>query len=130
MGDPDHDLVLVVEDDHGVAEVLRKRLEAEGYEVHLEVRGGPALKFAAEQRPDLIILDLRLPDLGGYEVCARLRKLYHHWDVPILMLTGMDLPIDELRGFAHGADAYLTKPFDLSELIKTIALLLGKTAIT
>lgn len=122
--------ILIVEDDPRMAEMLAKRLALSGYEVRTEGAGEPALRFAAEHRPDLVILDLRLPDMSGYEVCAKLRRLYHRWDVPILMLTGMDRPIDELRGFAHGADAYLTKPFSMTELVHTIALLLEETALT
>ncbi len=124
------DQLLVVEDDEALAKLLQKRLELAGYAVHVEHCGEAAARYAAEHRPDLVILDLRLPDIGGYEVCQRLRKLYSKWDVPILMLTGMDRPVDELRGFAHGADAYLLKPCELAELLKTIATLLGKTALT
>lgn len=119
--------ILVVEDDPDQTRILRMELEVLGYRVSAEHYGKAALNDAAEHRPDLVILDLRLPDIGGYEVCKELRKLYHRWDVPILMLTGMDRPMDQLRGFAHGADAYLTKPYELPELLKTVSLLLGET---
>lgn len=118
--------ILVVEDDHGVAELLRRGLGSLGFAAHTESYGKTALSYAAEHRPDLVILDLKLPDLDGYQVCKELRQLYHRWDVPILMLTGMDQPSAQLRGFAHGADAYLTKPFDMMELLRTILLLLGQ----
>lgn len=121
--------ILVIEDDQGMAELLKSRLESAGFQVQTEGRGGAGLSQAQEHRPDLVILDLRLPDMGGYEVCTKLRKLYDRWDVPILMLTGMDKPIDELRGFAHGADAYLTKPYEPTELLKTVAVLLGQTSV-
>ena len=120
--------ILVVEDDHAMADMVRQRLESAGFSVHTEGQGVTALSYAAERRPDLVILDLRLPDMGGYEVCREIRKLYNRWDVPILMLTGMDKPVDELRGFAHGADAYLTKPYEPSELLQTVTLLLGQKA--
>lgn len=120
--------ILIVEDDLSVAKMVQFRLEAVGFEVHHEDHGCGALTDAAERRPDLVILDLMLPDMSGYEVCRELRKLYNRWDVPILMLTVMDRPVDELRGFAHGADAYLTKPYDPAELLKTITLLLGDKA--
>ena len=122
--------ILIVEDDHALAKIERLLLEAAGYLVHTADCGKTALNHAAEQRPDLVILDLRLPDINGYEVCRELRKLYNRWDVPILMLTALDQPADELRGFAHGADAYLMKPFEHSDLLRTISLLLEGTAVT
>ncbi len=119
--------ILLVEDEEQIAQLLRRYLESVGFEVHSETRGAEAIKFAAEHRPDLVILDLQLPDIHGYDVCKELRKQYHSWTLPILMLTGMDAPMDQLRGYAHGADAYVTKPFEPPELLPTIALLLGKT---
>ena len=119
--------ILIVEDDQKVANIMKSHLEFVGFEVHAESRGTAALTYAAEHRPALVILDIKLPDLDGNEVCKELRKLYHRWDVPILMLTAMDAPSAQLRGFAHGADAYLTKPYEARELLGTIALLLGHT---
>ena len=120
--------ILVVEDEHGVAGVLRRRLEASGYEVRTEIFGKAALRYAAEHRSDLVILDLMLPDISGLEVSRELRKQYHRWDLPILMLTALVQPSDELRGFASGADAYLTKPYDHTDLLQTVALLLGEAS--
>ena len=117
--------ILIVEDDADMAEVLKTRLRSVGFEVHTEGQGKEALSYASEHQPDLVILDLKLPDMSGYEVCKGLRKLYDAWTPPVLMLTGMSEPVDKLRGFAYGADAYLTKPFEAAELIKAIALLLG-----
>jgi len=93
-----------------------------------QTRGAAALSFAADHPLDLVILDLKLPDINGYEVAKELRKLYHPWVLPLIMLTGMDRPADQLRGFANGADAYLTKPYEPDELMRTIALLLGEGA--
>ena len=121
--------ILLVEDDDALAAVLAVKLKSVGYEVHAERCGTTALIYAAERRPDLVVLDLRLPDMDGYEVCRRLRGLYNRWDVPIVMLTGRDRPIDELRGFAHGADAYLSKPCEPLELLNTIIVLTGETAL-
>lgn len=118
--------ILIVEDDQPLAELLALQLEEEGFEPHCESRGKAALRYASENQLDLVILDLRLPDMSGYEVAKQLRQLYHPWILPLLMLTGMDKPVDQLRGFAHGADAYLTKPYDPEELMKTISLLLGE----
>lgn len=116
--------ILVVEDDQDVAMLLRMRLEAAGFDVQTVASGAAALTDAAEHPPRLVILDLRLPDISGYDVCRNLRRLCGPWAVPVLMLTGMDQPVDQLRGFAYGADAYLTKPYDAHELLQTIALLL------
>lgn len=118
--------ILIVEDDQPLAELLALQLEEEGFDAHWESRGKAALKFASDHQLDLVILDLRLPDMSGYEVAKQLRQLYHPWILPLLMLTGMDKPVDQLRGFAHGADAYLTKPYNSDELMKTISLLLGE----
>ena len=121
--------ILIVEDEEPVAMVLKMRLELEGFEVHAEACGAMALRYAEARRPDLVVLDLRLPDIGGYEVCRKLRIMYRPWSIPVLMLTGMDRPIDQLRGFAHGADAYMTKPYNGKELVKTITLLLEQQAV-
>ncbi len=118
--------ILVVEDDEAVSQPLKTRLETAGFKVHTEGSGKAGLTYAKRCEPELVILDLKLPDMSGYEVCGRLRRLYSHWIVPVLMLTGMDQPIDQLRGFAFGADAYLTKPYDPVELLKTVSLLLKK----
>ena len=122
--------ILVVEDEEKIAEVLVSHLEGAGYHVHAETHGGPALRYAIEHQLDLVILDVKLPDMSGYTVCKELRKLYHSWAVPVLIITAMDQPIDQLRGFAYGADAYLPKPFDLAEVSETVVLLLGGAAIT
>ena len=123
-------LILVVEDDEATALLLRKRLETAGFDnVQTVASGTIALSWAAEHRPSLVILDVRLPDMNGYQVCRQLRKLYNPWFLPILMLTGMDKPVDQLRGFAFGADAYLTKPYDSHDLLQTVTLLLEQPAL-
>ncbi|MBI3458046.1 MAG: response regulator [Candidatus Rokubacteria bacterium] len=118
--------ILVVEDDAALVKVLRTLLESAGYEVRAEGRGSSALSCVSNEQPDLVILDLGLPDMDGNEVCRRLRQFLHPWAMPILILTARAAASDQLRGFAHGADAYVTKPFDVPELLKTIALLLGE----
>ena len=118
--------ILVVEDDPKQAKLLCTRLASAGYEVREEGSGSRALSCVADAQPDLVILDLGLPDMNGCEVCRKLRQYLHPWTMPILILSGWDKPVDQLRGFAHGADAYLTKPYDAPELLKTIAFLLGE----
>ena len=127
MGRTREKQILVVEDEEDMAELLQERLKSAGYQVHTAGSGKAGLSDAAEHEPDLVILDLMLPDIHGHEVCRELRKLSNPWGQPILMLTAMAQPVDQLRGFAHGADAYLTKPFNSHELLKTVAMLLGES---
>ena len=122
--------ILLVEDDEALAKLVKWNLELAGLVVQTETSGMAALKYTAEHQPDLVILDVKLPDLSGYQVARELRRLHHPWTVPVLMFTGMDKPVDQLRGFAHGADAYLTKPCEPCELLSTIALLLHGTTPT
>ena len=117
--------ILAIEDDAAMSRLLRALLEGAGYEVRTEGSGAAGLTGVVDTPPDLVILDLGLPDMNGYEVCRQLRQRFNPWSLPILMFTGMDKPVDQLRGFAFGADAYLTKPCDPEELLKTVALLLG-----
>lgn len=121
--------ILVIEDDEKIVDLLKRQLEAHQFQVHAETRGKSALRYAATHRPHLVILDLRLPDLNGYEVCRGLRQLYDRSLVPILMLTAMDRPVDQLRGYAYGADAYLLKPYDAADLIQTVSRLLTDGAL-
>ena len=116
--------ILLVEDDEALAKLTKWNLELAGFVVQTETSGAGALRHTAEHQPDLVILDLQLPDINGLQVARELRRLHRPWLVPVVMLTGLDKPIDQLRGFAHGADAYLTKPCDAHELLTTIALLL------
>lgn len=116
--------ILIVEDNEALARGLRLQLEERGFQVHTESLGSKALGFVAEHPVDLVILDVKLPDMSGYDVCKQLRRISQPWMIPVLILTAMKEPVDQLRGFAHGADAYLTKPFEISELLKTISLLL------
>lgn len=117
--------ILVVDDDVLMAKMLKARLELAGFEVHVEHTGAGALQYASEHRPALVILDLRLPDIHGYQVCTLLRKLFASDCMPVVMLTGMEQPLDQLRGYAYGADAYLTKPCEADELLETISELFG-----
>lgn len=117
--------ILVVEDEDALASLIKNHLERAGWEVRTEGRGRPAIAFAVEHWPDLVVLDLMLPDMSGYEVCVELRRLYRPWVLPVVMLTALDRPKDKLLGFSHGADAYLTKPVAASELVSTVAEMLS-----
>jgi DNA-binding response OmpR family regulator len=106
--------VLVVDDDPTVREVVVSYLRAAGHQVHEADDGGQALQETARRRPDLVVLDLMLPGLGGLEVCRRLRDTS---DVPIIMLTALGDEGDRLTGLKLGADDYVTKPFSPRELV-------------
>jgi two-component system, OmpR family, response regulator MprA len=115
--------VLVVEDDTDIADVLRRSLRNEGYEVRTSADGVEALDAAAGFVPDLVVLDLGLPRLDGIEVCRRLRE---EGDVPILMLTARAETEDRVTGLDSGADDYLAKPFERQELLARIRALLRR----
>jgi two-component system, OmpR family, response regulator MprA len=115
--------VLVVEDDAEIADVLRRSLRQEGYEVQTSADGIDALDVAAGFVPDLVVLDLGLPRLDGVEVCRSLRA---EGDVPILMLTARAETEDRVGGLDSGADDYLVKPFERQELLARIRALLRR----
>jgi DNA-binding response OmpR family regulator len=115
--------VLIVEDDVDIADVLRRSLRNEGYEVRTSADGVEALDVAAGFVPDLVVLDLGLPGMDGVEVCRRLRG---DGDVPILMLTARSETEDRVTGLDSGADDYLVKPFERKELLARIRALLRR----
>ena len=115
--------VLVVDDEEAIAEAVRARLESEGYRVLVAGDGPQALEIAAQERPDLVVLDLMLPGMDGLEVCAELQR--DRW-VPVLMLTARTEESDKVAGFAVGADDYLTKPFSLRELAVRVRAILRR----
>jgi DNA-binding response OmpR family regulator len=121
--DPTTGRVLIVEDDEDIADVLRRSLRNEGYEVRTSADGVEALDVAAGFFPDLVVLDLGLPRMDGVEVCRRLRA---DSDVPILMLTARAETEDRVGGLDSGADDYLVKPFERRELLARIRALLRR----
>ncbi len=113
--------VLIVDDEPNVLRVLDYVLAAQGYEVISADNGAKALKKAVSERPDLIILDIILPDMSGFEVCREMRTC--HVDVPILMLTGHRGVNDRILGLDVGADDYVRKPFDFGEFLARVRAL-------
>jgi DNA-binding response OmpR family regulator len=109
--------ILIVEDETALRETLAYSLEREGYEVRAVEDGPKALAAAGEQIPDIILLDIMLPGIDGFEICRRLRA---KMNVPILMLTAREDEIDRVVGLEMGADDYVTKPFHMRELIARI----------
>ncbi len=112
--------ILVIEDEASTSKLLSHILRREGYQVHTARTGPEGLRLAHEVQPDLIILDIVLPGMDGYEVCRYLRADPDTEKVPILMLTAMGRPADQRVGFEMGADDYITKPFVLADLLNRI----------
>jgi DNA-binding response OmpR family regulator len=118
--------ILVVEDEPSLQETLIYNLEKQGYQVQAAGDGRLAIEAARKMIPDLIILDIMLPELDGFEVCKILRK---EMTVPILMLTARDDEIDRVVGLEVGADDYLTKPFSMRELMARVKAQLRRTGL-
>ncbi|TEU18665.1 MAG: response regulator transcription factor [Dehalococcoidia bacterium] len=115
--------VLIVDDDIKTVELVKLYLTRDGYQVLTAYDGIEALRLARESRPDLIVLDLMLPDIDGLEVCRILR---HESDVPIIMLTARSTDQDKLTGLGLGADDYVTKPFSPKELAARVQAVLRR----
>ncbi len=108
--------ILVVEDDFDISNMLRIFFTGQGYQVEVAARGGDALEQCRKQLPDLIVLDIMLPDMDGYAVCSELRTTTRTSHIPIIFLTQRDERSDRIAGLELGADDYITKPFDIEEL--------------
>ncbi len=109
--------ILVIDDEKPIADILKYNLEEEGFEVLTAFDGDEALRLAFDERPDLILLDIMLPLMDGFNVCRQLRQ---KMDVPIIMLTAKEAEADKVLGLELGADDYVTKPFSARELIARI----------
>lgn len=108
--------ILVVEDDFDISDMLRIYFTGQGYQVEVAARGGDALAKCRRKLPDLIVLDIMLPDMDGYAVCRKLRTMTRTSHIPIIFLTQKDERSDKIAGLELGADDYVTKPFDIEEL--------------
>ena len=117
--------ILVVDDDVNICELLRLYLEKEGYTVSIVNDGESAVKSFGEIQPDLMLLDIMLPRLDGWQVCREIRKFS---DKPIIMLTAKGETFDKVLGLELGADDYVTKPFDTKEVVARIKAVLRRTA--
>jgi DNA-binding response OmpR family regulator len=118
--------ILIVDDEVDLVEAVRFPLEMEGHHVLVSYNGEDALNQARKENPDLIILDLMLPKLDGYKVCRLLKFDERYKHIPILMLTAKTQEKDKLLGKETGADEYITKPFDMDELLKKVKAYLSK----
>ncbi len=120
--------ILLVDDDRSLTEVLSLRLQTRNYRISVAKDGKEALK-KARGKPDLILLDILLPDISGYEVCHKLREDNVTRAVPIIILSGQDKPQDKIEGLYIGADDYITKPFDTEELFARIEAVLRRSQV-
>ena len=112
--------LLVVEDELDLAEMVKLRLKANGYEVLIAYDGQAGLDLARQEKPDLIILDLMLPKIDGYKICRMLKFDEKYKHIPIIMFTARAQESDKKMGSDVGADAYITKPFDAQALLSKI----------
>jgi DNA-binding response OmpR family regulator len=119
--------VLIVEDEDSIRQTLRYNLSQEGFVISEASTGTEALSAARRQRPDLILLDLMLPELSGLEVCRILRQ---EMTVPIIMLTAKGSELDKVVGLHVGADDYVTKPFSLNELLARVSAMLRRAEMS
>ena len=125
MNEPDNQLILVIDDDKDIVQTIKGNLELDGYRVISAYNGHDGLDLIQEQRPELIVLDLGLPDIDGIKCCQFIRREY---DVPIIMLTARDSVADMVLGLECGADDYIVKPFNALELSARIRAVLKRMA--
>ena len=116
--------ILAVDDDPKVLAVIKKRLEFAGYEVITAIEGKEGLLKARTENPDLIVLDLILPNLNGYQICAMLKHDAKYQNIPIVILTSRSQQSDIAEGMRVGADVYITKPYDPDDFLNKIKTLL------
>ena len=119
--------VLIVEDERAIVEILKFNLKREGYETMEALDGETGLKLALEGDPDLILLDVMLPKLNGFDICAAIRKAGRV--TPVIMLTAREEETDKVFGLEAGADDYITKPFSMRELIARVGANIRRTAM-
>jgi two-component system phosphate regulon response regulator PhoB len=120
--------ILVIEDEEDIRQVLEYNLSEAGHEVFAAARGNEGLRLARERRPDLVLLDLMLPDLAGTEVCKLLKRHSDTRAIPIIMVSARGQEIDRVLGFELGADDYVVKPFSVRELLLRIQTVLRRNA--
>src|SRR5262249_1066592 len=118
------ELVLLIDDDPTLRELLADHLQVAGYRVLAAADGNGGLRLTHEKQPNLVVLDLMMPGLDGWEVCKEVRA---HAPTPIILLTAKSEEIDKLRGFRLGIDDYVTKPFSFAELTARIGAVLART---
>jgi two-component system KDP operon response regulator KdpE len=116
-------LIMVVDDEPSIVRLVRAKLQADGYAVITAERGDEALELLDDQRPDLVVLDVMMPEMDGFETMRRIRAIH---DTPVILLTARAGDADKLRGLQSGADDYVTKPFNPDELSARVAAVLRR----
>ncbi|MEW9123490.1 MAG: response regulator YycF [Thermotaleaceae bacterium] len=119
--------VLVVDDEKPISDILKFNLEKEGYEVNVAFDGEDAIRKVYQFEPDLILLDIMLPKMDGFQVCKKIRESFN---TPILMLTAKEEEVDKVLGLELGADDYITKPFSLRELMARVKANIRRVGVT
>ncbi|MBI4598508.1 MAG: response regulator [Candidatus Omnitrophica bacterium] len=125
---PEKFRILLVDDEPSIVKMVGKRLEVEGFDVLVAVDGQEGLAKAQAERPHLIILDLMLPKMNGYEVCTMLKQDTRYQQIPIILFTAKASEKDEKLGMDCGADGYIRKPFRAQELLEKIRALIGASS--
>ena len=120
--------ILVVDDESHIVELVKFNLEKEGYTVEAALDGRSALAAVEREHPDLVVLDVMLPEIDGFEVCRTLQRKADTSDIPIIMLTARVEEIDKVLGLELGADDYMTKPFSPRELVARVKARLRRLA--
>ncbi|MFN4227015.1 MAG: response regulator transcription factor [Candidatus Ratteibacteria bacterium] len=118
--------ILIIEDDPEERLILSRELKRNGYIVYEAPTGEEGLKIFKEDKPDLVILDVMLPGIDGWEVLRRIKKGFLSRKVPVMMLTGKSQDIDKIKGYEIGADYYVTKPYNVNKLLPVIKSLIEK----
>lgn len=118
--------ILLIEDDISILRGLKDNLEYEGYAVNTETNGEKGLRLALSKKADLVLLDIMLPGINGYEICRKLKK--EQPDLPIIIITARGSEMDKVSGLDIGADDYVTKPFSIPELMARIRAVLRRTS--
>ena len=128
---PDAPTILAVDDEQHIRELLRMGLSMQGFRVIEAAAGREAIELVERERPDLIVLDVMLPDLDGFEVAKRLRRSSgQHRETPIIFLTARDATADRIAGLKLGSDDYVTKPFSIEELVERVRAVLRRSGGT
>jgi two-component system alkaline phosphatase synthesis response regulator PhoP len=125
----DRKRILVVDDEIYIVHILEFSLTMEGYEVMTASDGEEALRVIDTERPDLVVLDIMMPRLDGYEVCRRLRQDEQFSSLPVILLSAKGRPVDRESGLEAGADDYITKPFSPRKLVEKIRVLLEQQSL-
>ena len=118
--------ILVVEDDHNISDLIRMYLEKEGFEVQAVFDGGSAVDMFRSMEPDMVLLDIMLPVMDGWAVCAKIRETSR---TPIIMITAKSEVFDRIQGLEMGADDYIVKPFEMKEVLARIHAVLRRTGV-